>query len=239
MEPKACSTCGRTLPAGDFYVDSTKRSGLSSACRECVKARSSKWYWDNHERGLATRKGYYESHKDELLTDQLRRRLMNPERWAGYQATYRQRHAEEKRSYNAWYRINFPDRVMESNRRYYWANKDEILRKTREHQRLKRDHYRAKLREWRLNNPDRVVDQKGRRRARELGQAPVPIGQAALRARWDYYAGRCWLCGEPADSWDHVKPLSRGGLHAASNLRPSCMSCNSRKSARWPLSRLP
>ncbi|WP_349257835.1 HNH endonuclease [Iamia sp.] len=42
------------------------------------------------------------------------------------------------------------------------------------------------------------------------------------------------MCGVEADSIDHVKPLSKGGAHMLSNLRPSCRSCNSRKGARWP-----
>jgi hypothetical protein len=35
-------------------------------------------------------------------------------------------------------------------------------------------------------------------------------------------------------TWDHVQPLSKGGAHTLSNLKPSCRSCNSRKSASWP-----
>ncbi len=31
-----------------------------------------------------------------------------------------------------------------------------------------------------------------------------------------------------------VKPLAKGGSHWASNLRPACRSCNSRKGDRWP-----
>jgi 5-methylcytosine-specific restriction endonuclease McrA len=34
--------------------------------------------------------------------------------------------------------------------------------------------------------------------------------------------------------WDHVHPLSKGGAHAISNLRPSCVHCNSRKGSTHP-----
>jgi len=53
--------------------------------------------------------------------------------------------------------------------------------------------------------------------------------------RWAYYAGRCWICGQPATSWDHVKPLSAGGCWWPSNLRPACVSCNEFKGNKWPL----
>jgi 5-methylcytosine-specific restriction endonuclease McrA len=55
-----------------------------------------------------------------------------------------------------------------------------------------------------------------------------------LAARWAYYGGMCWMCGAPAEGWDHVKPLARGGhpTHGA-NLRPACTPCNSSKGAAW------
>lgn len=32
---------------------------------------------------------------------------------------------------------------------------------------------------------------------------------------------------------DHVKPLAKGGPHILANIRPACVSCNSRKHATW------
>lgn len=60
--------------------------------------------------------------------------------------------------------------------------------------------------------------------------------ERAKRARWAYYGGRCWMCGQVADTWDHVKPRSRGGPDLASNLRPACFPCNMRKGPAWPVS---
>jgi 5-methylcytosine-specific restriction endonuclease McrA len=55
-------------------------------------------------------------------------------------------------------------------------------------------------------------------------------------ARWSMWAGRCWVCGvADATEEDHTKPISQGGSHCLSNLRPICKSCNARKHARWPL----
>ncbi|MGW8593542.1 HNH endonuclease [Dietzia sp. NPDC055877] len=50
------------------------------------------------------------------------------------------------------------------------------------------------------------------------------------------FAG-CWICGSVLDEFhvDHVKPLSKGGWHCLSNLRPCCPSCNLRKGAKWPI----
>lgn len=50
------------------------------------------------------------------------------------------------------------------------------------------------------------------------------------------YGNTCWICEDEIDivSWDHVKPLSKGGGHVRSNIRPTHIRCNSRKSNRWP-----
>lgn len=44
------------------------------------------------------------------------------------------------------------------------------------------------------------------------------------------YTRRCAYCGNPdAKTMDHVTPISKGGFHTASNVVPSCRSCNSKK----------
>jgi|APCry1669192319_1035405.scaffolds.fasta_scaffold37364_1 5-methylcytosine-specific restriction endonuclease McrA len=50
------------------------------------------------------------------------------------------------------------------------------------------------------------------------------------------YNNTCWICEDVIDtvSWDHVKPLSKGGGHIRTNLRPTHIECNSRKSNKWP-----
>lgn len=49
---------------------------------------------------------------------------------------------------------------------------------------------------------------------------------ALLERLCDYKFG-CAFCGEPANGWDHALPLSRGGAHCLSQVRPCCGSCNS------------
>ena len=72
---------------------------------------------------------------------------------------------------------------------------------------------------------------QARRRARAaLAQGTATTAQIA--ARIAYYGGRCWMCGNEANSIDHVIPLADGGSNWPSNLRPACMTCNSRKGKR-------
>jgi hypothetical protein len=41
--------------------------------------------------------------------------------------------------------------------------------------------------------------------------------------------GRCLYCGQPSQSIDHVRPLSRGGQSVTENCVPACLSCNGTK----------
>lgn len=66
------------------------------------------------------------------------------------------------------------------------------------------------------------------------------VSRAGLAGKFELWGGRCWLCKVELDvttlTWDHVRPLSKGGIDTLSNLRPCCMSCNSKKGNKWPLS---
>lgn len=37
----------------------------------------------------------------------------------------------------------------------------------------------------------------------------------------------CHYCGNPANTADHIIPVSKGGGHEKSNLLPACTNCNS------------
>jgi 5-methylcytosine-specific restriction endonuclease McrA len=50
------------------------------------------------------------------------------------------------------------------------------------------------------------------------------------------YNNQCWICELElvVVQWDHVHPLSKGGAHVRSNMRPACKDCNGRKGSLWP-----
>ena len=52
------------------------------------------------------------------------------------------------------------------------------------------------------------------------------------RAVLDRDAHRCAYCGGRADTIDHVRPRSRGGLHVWTNVVAACARCNHRKGDR-------
>lgn len=46
--------------------------------------------------------------------------------------------------------------------------------------------------------------------------------------------GECAYCGRPAQTLDHVVPVTRGGADEPSNTVPACYGCNSSKYDRTP-----
>lgn len=55
---------------------------------------------------------------------------------------------------------------------------------------------------------------------------------AYQQARRQMLPAPCAYCGQPADTIDHVIPVSAGGTNHRENLVPCCRSCNQRKADR-------
>lgn len=72
------------------------------------------------------------------------------------------------------------------------------------------------------------------RRAADRVQV-IDFSAGELESRMSMFGFRCWICDGPFEAIDHVKPISVGGAHMLSNLRPICRECNGRKWMLWPL----
>ena len=123
----------------------------------------------------------------------------------------------------------------ERSARYRAANRELQQEKLKEWRRKNRDHVAKYARTYAIENRAIKAAWERQRNARKRNLAIVPFTKAQLAARWSMFPG-CWMCGGPKETADHVKPLSAGGAHMLSNLRPACVSCNSRKRSRWPFS---
>ena len=66
------------------------------------------------------------------------------------------------------------------------------------------------------------------------------LSGADVAGRWSMWAGSCYICQDPAQATDHVKPKAAGGLNVGANFRPICTRCNSIKRDEWlGMDRLP
>lgn len=127
---------------------------------------------------------------------------------------------EKHRAKTALWREEHPEKVREQWIRRYRENREAEL---------------ARNRRWWKQHPE-AQSRKLQKRAEQIKDAPgsTYTTDAHVSGRRALYGDLCYLCGEPADSIDHVIPLSKGGTHWPANLRPVCRRCNSIKGSTWP-----
>lgn len=64
---------------------------------------------------------------------------------------------------------------------------------------------------------------------KRMVDAVPPVGERFLTMLFD---GQCAYCGSPAEAWDHITPVVKGGRTTPGNILPACKSCNSSKGDR-------
>lgn len=132
--------------------------------------------------------------------------------------------------FNVWYYQSNRDREKARSAAWYHGNPDKVAER---YQREKAAgvHRRQATRWYWANRMQALAMQHNLRAV--LRDLPGRVTAAQLTARFEYFGGCCYLCGGAADGFDHVKPLAAGGANFASNLRPACGPCNSRKHIKW------
>lgn len=130
-----------------------------------------------------------------------------------------EKHREKRLAQSRRWAVANPGRTAAIRRRWYEANRSGAL---------------EQMKMWRREHPDAVAERQRRDRAHKLMTSVARITPALLTAKLAYWGGRCWLCGGEPRTWDHVKPQTKSGPHILANLRPACLSCNTRKHNRWP-----
>jgi 5-methylcytosine-specific restriction endonuclease McrA len=181
------------------------------------------------------------------LTSVERRRLYvqrHPERVAASKKSYgaTERGKTTKRNYNRRYYEEHGEEIRSQARDWCKQNLDRKRQLNHVWRDANREHYNDTQRSWYKTNREQNLLQRraydalvaAQRRARKRGAQIGAVTIELLQEKWNYWFGRCWMCGKQAEAWDHVKPLAKGGAHCLANLRPACKPCNSRKRDRWP-----
>lgn len=68
-----------------------------------------------------------------------------------------------------------------------------------------------------------------RRRAIARRRRIDPIPDEGIEVLAETWGGVCAYCTSPATTYDHVVPVSKGGVTRKTNIVPACVSCNSSK----------
>jgi 5-methylcytosine-specific restriction endonuclease McrA len=130
----------------------------------------------------------------------------------------------------AWAAKN-SDRFRAAQRAHYEQNKVTMDRRSAEWRDANPDKRRAAVARWHKENPVRSYAHTRTRTLRKKGQTPDDADFNAIAALYELAARLTRETGVKHEV-DHVKPLSRGGLHHQDNLRVITRAENLRKGAR-------
>lgn len=206
---KVCSLCGELKPLTDFYV----RNGR---CKPCFAVRG---------------KAYREAHAEETRLKKAAYRTAHRKELAAKQRAYIVDHKEEclERG-RAHYKANKAT-ILEGQRAYYAAHAEQAAEAGKIYRKNNFVVVSERQKRWKKANPDMLMAQIQRRRARKAGVentlTATEIGE--LRR----LADRChYCCKELVLTIDHVVPLVSLGAHARHNIVMACMTCNLVKNDR-------
>lgn len=166
-------------------------------------------------RRLAASRKWHAANREQDRGHSRRWRLGNPKRAAELVADWGRRHPEKLRERTRRYRAAHP----EKDRAWKAANVEKA---------------RAWSRRWKANNPEKVAELWGRRKARMLQGGARAVSRLDLLALLETQGGRCFYCSNwlTKKHLDHKTPLVLGGRHELSNLVWACPSCNLKKRAK-------
>lgn len=257
VEGKVCSSCATWYPLNQYSPSTTSSDGLLSHCHKCCAASSRKYNAEHRDMVAIKDRRWRDANPDKVRAQEERRiarerswRLEHPsppriiytqkdgvngkvcprcQQWKPVSAygkdskasdglrsactscrleenkLWRQAHPEKAKELADRNRHNHPETQKRLAQRYRERHRDALRAKVLRRRALKRD-------------------------APGAGYTT----HAMIRARWEMFGNRCWICGAPATATDHVKPIVAGGGNWPCNLRPICRSCNSSKGAKWP-----
>lgn len=137
--------------------------------------------------------------------------------------------------------------------KWYSENKESVIKRTREYKKKNSNKVKAQskalyesnkeqrikqIQEWRDKNPEKIKIYTAKKNNNRRAASSGKISQERVAFLLEAQRGKCANCKEKLMGRyhvDHIRPLSRGGENADSNIEILCPSCNQRKHAKDPI----
>ena len=193
----------------------------------CSKCYYREWNKNNPDKTKAKRRRHYVKHRKELVAKAKEIRDKDPEK----------HNAMVRRHYHA-------NKEMHSERAaiYYAKNKDKLCKNSKDWWKANRRKKPSPFARWAKENTRenlKIIKSTGlanyRLKKRYGEESKITTEQVWQRVM--LFGSKCWVCGFPCDSLDHVKPSGKKGANLPCNIRPCCEICNQKKHAKWPFKR--
>ncbi len=207
---------------------------------QCVgsrkKAHDKKYRETHQEKRRAQRKAYYMAHRDEARAAAKEWRTSHLEHALEVAAVYRKAHRGELAASSRVYYALHRDAANEKQRTYRQTHRQEKRATDRVYGAQHKQERVARHKAWVAEHPQESLEhwRRGKlKRYRLLAGTRCDLTFSQWEAIKASQGFRCLACGEVRPlTKDHIKPVSLGGEHTASNIQGLCKSCNSQKATR-------
>lgn len=202
---KICTVCSISKVIEKFSKNKRSKDGFHYRCKACDRA------YKQSKKGIQVRKRYEQSTK-------------------GKQA--RKVYFQSKSGRKALKRHWQSEKGKETKRQYKQSNKKKIKKYQQEYQRSEKGKQALK-RFWQSTKGRQARRKTNATRSTQKTQA----GGSYTIIEWyrlcKFYDFRCLKCNEQMTfeklTFDHIKPISKGGTSFVFNAQPLCFSCNASK----------
>lgn len=233
---KVCKRCGESKSFSEYHYRYGKPIAQCKTCRSEVERER---YQRDRDRILAQKREYLERNREAIHARQKKFREENPELVSERKRKYYEENREYILEWMGKYQKAHAQYYRDQARQWYLDNRERALAYRKAWSAAPEN--REKIRGYRRKHSRTELGRKSsaegarRRRAKARSLPTIPFTREQLEQRVEYYGGKCWICGEADyEHMDHVKPISKGGAHMLSNLRPACAACNLSKFNKWP-----
>lgn len=221
----------------DFHQVPVLKKVLSKECSACGEVKDGQAFHPNKGGGKISSSRFCKDCRRRRRKEVGGERLRNQQNAAG-RKSYRKNLGKNKIRSKAYYAANkhrkkplTPEqrlkRLARSKERW-WENRDFERARSHDYYAANKDKVETRIREWRRLNPEAMRYYWSVRRARVRG-LKINITRETTAARVELFGHSCSYCGGAFEHLDHVKAVSRNGMHCPANLRPACKACNLRK----------
>lgn len=128
-----------------------------------------------------------------------------------------------KEYYKKWRAIN-KDKIKLDKHNEYVLNKETIKTRTKEWQKKNKERYTEIRKKYLTSLKGKITKQINRenRRALEKSSGDGTVNRKSITGLYIIQSGKCAISGKELNykfHIDHIKPLSKGGLHTISNIQ--------------------